>query len=160
MKEITLKSLAPSLASRYLLLVAAVAMLGLTMTATSQETPAPEAPAAPAASGDVERGRYLVEGVGMCGQCHSPRDDKGNLQMDQWLEGAVVPVPKPEGYVGGWAYKAPRISGLPQHTDEEFVTLMTTGVNRDGKILMGPMPPFRLTEEDALAIAAYLRTLR
>lgn len=152
-----MKSLAPSLASRCLLLLAALPMLCLAFTATSQET-ADEAPAA-AVSGDVERGRYLVEGVGMCGQCHTPRDAKGNLQMDQWLHGAPVPVSKPQGYAGKWAYKAPRLAGLPQHTDEQFVTLLVTGVNRDGNEVLAPMPPLRMTEEDALAVAAYLRSL-
>lgn len=153
-----MKSLASSLASRCLLLLAALPMLCLAIPATSQEETAAEA--APAAvSGDVERGRYLVEGVGMCGQCHTPRDAKGNLQMDEWLHGAAVPVSKPQGYSGGWAYKAPRLAGLPQHTDEQFVTLMVTGVNRDGKEALAPMPPVRMTEEDALAVAAYLRSL-
>lgn len=116
------------------------------------------AAAAPAPAGAVERGRYLVESVGMCGQCHTPRNDHGQLQMDRWLQGGPVPAVTPPGYAK-WAYKAPRIAGLPQHTDEQFVLLLTTGVNRDGKEPMPPMPPFRMTEADALAIAAYLRSL-
>ena len=54
MKEITLKSLGPSFAYRCLLFVAAVSMLCLTLTATSQETPSTDeaAPAPAAASGD------------------------------------------------------------------------------------------------------------
>lgn len=118
---------------------------------------APASPGVPAA-GAVERGRYLVEHVAMCGQCHTPRDDRGILQTSRWLHGGPVPVPTPHGYAQ-WAYKAPRLAGLPQHTDAQFVTLMTTGVNRDGKTPMLPMPPFRLSEADALAIAAYLRSL-
>lgn len=108
----------------------------------------------------VERGRYLVEGVGMCGQCHTPRNARGELKTSDVLGGAPVPVVMPAGWAKPWAYKAPRIAGLPQHTDEEFVVLMTTGVNRDGRELMLPMPPFRMSEADATAIAAYLRTLR
>lgn len=116
------------------------------------------AAASTATAGDAERGRYLVEGVAMCGQCHTPRTAGGELQMDQWLKGAPIPVTTPQGY-DTWAYKAPRIAGLPQHTDEEFVTLMTTGINRDGKETLSPMPQFRMTEDDAQAIAAYLRSL-
>ncbi|MEO1084014.1 MAG: cytochrome c [Acidobacteriota bacterium] len=108
----------------------------------------------------VERGRYLVEGVGMCGHCHSGRTADGELEKSDWLGGAPVPVTMPPTWAKPWAYRAPRIAGLPQHTDEEFVKLMTTGVNRDGRILMLPMPQFRMTDEDATAIAAYLRTLR
>ena len=155
-----MKSLALSLSSRSMVVLLAIPMLCLALTATSQEEASTEesAPAA-AVSGDVERGKYLVEGVGMCGQCHTPRNAEGELQMNRWLQGGPVPVTKPEGYSGGWAYKAPRLAGLPQHTDEQFVTLMMTGVNRDGKEVLAPMPPFRVTEEDALAIAAYLRSV-
>ena len=107
----------------------------------------------------IDRGRYLVEGAAMCGQCHSPRNDKGELQMDQWLHGGPVPLLTPKGYAKKWAYKAPRLAGLPQHTDEQLVTLLTTGVNRDGREPMPPMPPYRMTADDARAIAAYLRSV-
>ncbi|MEM8993218.1 MAG: hypothetical protein AAGF23_00370 [Acidobacteriota bacterium] len=116
--------------------------------------------AAPAADSAVERGRYLVEGVGMCGQCHSGRNAAGELEKSDWLGGAPVPVTMPPTWAKPWAFRAPRIAGLPQHTDEEFVKLMTTGVNRDGRMLMLPMPQYRMTEDDAMAIASYLRTLR
>ncbi len=163
-----MKRLFPSLAPRgpiaQKLVILMLPLMFLALSISSQEADSQAsaddapAPAAAAAGGDVERGKYLVEGVGMCGQCHSPRDTKGNAEMDEWLHGGPVPVTTPQGYEK-WAYKAPRIAGLPQHTDEEFVTLMTTGINRDGKKPMAPMPPFRITEEDALAIAAYLRSL-
>ena len=29
-------------------------------------------------------GRYLVEGPGHCGECHTPRDALGGLRMEQW----------------------------------------------------------------------------
>lgn len=106
----------------------------------------------------VERGRYLVEKVAMCGQCHTPRNAHGEMLTDRWLEGAPIPVTAPAGYAS-WALVAPRIAGLGAFSDEEFVRLMTTGVNRDGRILRAPMPPFRMTPEDAQAIAAYLRAL-
>ena len=163
-----MKRLFPSLglrgpiAQKLVILMLPLMALSLSLSSQEADTAASSddaaASTASAASGDVERGKYLVEGVGMCGQCHSPRDDKGNLQMDEWLHGGPVPVTTPRGYAD-WAFRAPRIAGLPQHTDEEFVVLMTTGINRDGKELMAPMPPYRMAEEDALAIAAYLRTV-
>lgn len=136
--------------------------VGQDETATAAEAgdaTAAEAPAAPAAdSAQIERGRYIVTGVSMCGECHTPRNASGELQMNHWLMGASIPVTTPEGY-RSWVYKAPRIADLPQHTDEQFVTLMTTGINRDGMQTRSPMPQFRMSEEDALAIAAYLRSL-
>lgn len=131
------------------------------VTAPAASSPAVDAPpAAPAhyTPEQVERGRYLVERVAMCGQCHSPRNDHGQLQMEDFLHGGPVPLLTPQGYAK-WAYKAPRIAGLPQHTDQQFVTLLTTGINRDGKEPLPPMPSFRMTEEDSLAIAAFLRSV-
>ena len=46
------------------------------------------APARPAPSGEVERGRYLVHHVAMCVQCHSPRDRYGELEQNRLLRGA------------------------------------------------------------------------
>lgn len=131
--------------------------------APAASTPATDAPTAPAGAAQygpdqVERGRYLVVNVGMCGQCHSARNAVGELDDHTFLHGGPVPLLAPRGYEK-WAYKAPRLAGLPQHTDEQLVKLLTTGINRDGKEPLPPMPPFRMTQEDALAIAAYLRSV-
>jgi mono/diheme cytochrome c family protein len=134
-----------------------LSLVAISAVGQSDEATADAAPMA-ADGAHVERGRYLVEGVAMCGQCHTPRNESGELLMNQWLKGAPVPVTTPDGYAK-WAYKAPRIAGLPQHTSEQFVTLMTTGINRDGKPPLSPMPPFRMSKEDAEAIEAYLRSL-
>jgi mono/diheme cytochrome c family protein len=134
------------------------------VTAPAASSPAVDAPPAPPAGAaqyspqQVERGRYLVVNVGMCGQCHSARNANGQLEEDEFLHGGPVPLVAPRGYVK-WAYKAPRLAGLPQHTDEQLVKLLTTGINRDGKEPLPPMPPFRMTQEDALAVAAFLRSV-
>lgn len=128
-------------------------------TQTASAATPTAAPAAAPTDAAVERGRYLVEKVAMCGQCHTQRNDQGQLQMNLWLQGGPVPLLTPAGYPK-WAYKAPRLAGLPQHTDEQFVRLLTTGINRDGKEPMAPMPPYRMTADDAIAIAAYLRSLK
>jgi mono/diheme cytochrome c family protein len=38
----------------------------------------------------IYRGRYIVEDVAVCSQCHTPRDSAGDLERGQWLEGAPV----------------------------------------------------------------------
>ena len=38
----------------------------------------------------VARGKYLVEDVGMCSDCHTPRNEKGEPMKEQWLQGAVL----------------------------------------------------------------------
>lgn len=109
-------------------------------------------------SGNVSHGKYIVEGIAMCGQCHTPRDANGDLIPSQWLRGAAVPVQSPYS-TRRWAEFAPRIAGLPQYSDEQALTLLTTGISRTGMQLRGPMPPFRMSGEDAKDVIAYLRSL-
>lgn len=106
-----------------------------------------------------QRGRYLVESIAGCADCHSPRDTRGQFIPAQHLMGAplgfapTVPMP-------AWGAVAPQIAGLPNHTDEQAVTLLTTGLKPDGSMPRPPMPQFRFTAEDARAVVAYLRSLR
>jgi len=106
----------------------------------------------------VARGEYLTTKVAMCVQCHSPRDEHGNVLLSQKFRGAPIPVtsPWPERQ---FAFRAPAIAGLPGFTDEQIIALLTEGqaINRDPP--RPPMPPFRLTVQDAQAIVAYLRSL-
>jgi len=44
----------------------------------------------PASTAQIEHGRYLVECIGMCGDCHSPRNDKGEFDRSQWLQGELI----------------------------------------------------------------------
>ena len=115
----------------------------------------------PAATTDalVARGRYVATDVAMCVQCHSPRDSRGALDRSRLFTGASMPVrsPFPDKT---WAFSAPAIAGLPGWSDEDAVTLLTTGRRPDGYVPKGPMPPFRLSRDDAQAVVAFLRTLR
>jgi mono/diheme cytochrome c family protein len=106
----------------------------------------------------VARGKYIVEGVARCTQCHTPVDDKGERDRSQWLMGGPVQI-EPTYRAPNWAIRAPRIAGGPPGADAEFVRLMTTGISRLGKQLNPPMPQFRLTKEDAEAVLAYLKSL-
>lgn len=42
-------------------------------------------------SDQLARGRYLVEALGHCGECHTPRNALGGLERDRWLSGAENP---------------------------------------------------------------------
>jgi mono/diheme cytochrome c family protein len=56
---------------------------------------------------------------------------------------------------------APPIAGLPSYaSDAAAIKFMETGTNAAGKLAMAPMPPFRLNHEDAVAVVAYLRSLK
>jgi mono/diheme cytochrome c family protein len=106
-----------------------------------------------------ERGRYLVESVAMCIQCHTPRDEDGKLIDDRRLMGAAIPVASPFQRMP-WALRAPRISGMPGYTKAGGVRLLTEGINRDGVTPQSPMPPFRMSKSDAEAIVDYLMSLK
>jgi mono/diheme cytochrome c family protein len=108
--------------------------------------------------GSVDRGRYLVERVAMCGECHSTRDQDGNIVNGTRFKGGPMPV-RPTWPVD-WPNAFPRIAGLPGYTDEQATRLLTQGaIKRDGTQLRAPMPRFRMSTQDAADVIAYLRTL-
>jgi mono/diheme cytochrome c family protein len=108
--------------------------------------------------GMIARGKYIVEGVAACGHCHTPRDENGEPDRARWLAGAPLFL-QPVRPVPGWPVTAPRLAGLPPGSDADIITLLTTGVWKDGKPLRLPMPRFRMTRSDAEAVVAYLRSL-
>lgn len=112
---------------------------------------------APAPETQIARGRYLVEGVGLCADCHTPRDEKGEFVMAHWLRGAPIgftpAVPMP------WAPAAPPIAGLPSLAAEDAVKFLMEGKRPDGTMPRPPMPAYRLNEADARAMVAYLKSI-
>lgn len=110
-------------------------------------------------TGAAARGRYLVHHVAMCVQCHTPRTRRGTLIRERLLQGAPVPV-RPPWAGERWAARAPDISRVTDPMEGHLLRLLTEGVGRDGRAPRPPMPPFRMSEEDARAVVAYLRSLR
>lgn len=122
--------------------------------AASQAAQAPPSTAALVAQGD-----YLTHRVAMCVQCHSPRDVHGELLMSEQFRGGAIPVQSP--YPNKmFAYRAPNISGLPGFTDDQIIALLTEGRATDRDPPRPPMPPFRMSRQDAQAVVAYLRSLQ
>jgi mono/diheme cytochrome c family protein len=105
------------------------------------------------------RGQYIVTSVAMCIQCHSPRDAEGNVVMSEAFMGAPMPIRSPYVRVE-WALRAPRIAGLPGYTRDEAIRLLMEGVNRNTERPRPPMPPFRMSREDAEAVADFLQALK
>jgi mono/diheme cytochrome c family protein len=106
--------------------------------------------------GAIARGRYLVEWVAVCGDCHTPTID-GKLDRAHWLEGAPFGYKPPPGF----ATIAPPIAGLPAGwSKEQTVRFLETGIRPDGARTKPPMPAYRLNPEDATAVAGYLQSLR
>ena len=106
----------------------------------------------------IDRGDYLVNGVVLCGDCHTPRVEGGGEgappDLNRRLQGAPVAVPPP------LANFAPALAGLPAgYSEEQFISFLQTGVRSDGSHPRPPMPPYRLNEEDARAVSAYIASL-
>lgn len=103
----------------------------------------------------AENGRYLVEKVGMCWDCHSPRDEQGNIIPERWLQGAALPfqptIPMP------WAPVSKQIANLPTLTDQQALEFFTQGTLPGGRKPLPPMPDYRFSEADAKDLIAYLR---
>src|ERR1700730_277663 len=93
--------------------LAVAATLLFCVSVTQAQQPRASTKTAPAhATGDVARGKYIVEQVAMCGQCHTPRDANGHLDASRPLQGAPVFM-VPMGNDPNWPLVAPRIGGTP-----------------------------------------------
>ena len=106
---------------------------------------------------ELVRGRYLAEHVAMCIECHSTRDDAGQIIPGREFMGGNIPFRPP--WSNDWAAVAPRNAGLLGYTDEQAMRVLTAGaIGREGVRLRPPMPRFQMTREDAAAVIAYLRS--
>ena len=110
----------------------------------------------PAATPEAERGRYLVEALGHCAECHTPRNLMGGLQIANWMSGA--PNPSGKG----------RIPGItPAHLDwsaPDIAYYLETGFTPEFDSAGGEMASVienmaKLSPEDRAAIAAYVKSL-
>lgn len=106
---------------------------------------------------EENRGAYLVDALGHCGACHTPRNSLGGPLADQYLKG---------GPIDQWY--APDISNGPDSIiadwDEPRIAAALTGSHPDGTIAVGKMATVveglsQLPSEDVDAIAAYLNSL-
>jgi len=120
---------------------------------------APQKNSSPAApQGSIDRGRYLVEDVAMCEECHTPRDAGGNLDESRRLQGAqiwIVPVHANPN----WANNAPALAGFGGYSDEQGEDVLEKGVGPNGEAIRQPMHIYHMNHADAQAIIAYLRSL-
>ena len=119
----------------------------------AQQAPPAEAPTEP-----VARGQYLASLV-RCGRCHTPTNEDGSPNMELFLAGApfrdtVAPNLTPDD-----------ATGLGPWSEEEIADFLQTGIYSDGTESHGGMKGQidrglgKLTSEDLLAIAAWLKSL-
>ena len=111
----------------------------------------------------VERGRYLVNHVSLCSDCHTPRNPIGVPKRDLYLAGASAK----SGFLGE---DVPNITpdketGIGDWKREDIAELLLTGTKPDLDNVQGLMSEVvehgykNMTKEDALAIADYLKSV-
>jgi hypothetical protein len=118
---------------------------------------------APAQSDKVARGKYLVEEVGRCQECHTPKTADGQFDKEKWMKGAVLNF-QPIEPVKGWHKTSPdvtRAGRLWQKWGElTLIKFLTTGNGPSGKPADPPMPTYKMKQDDAEAIVDYLKSLK
>jgi mono/diheme cytochrome c family protein len=109
-----------------------------------------------AASPELERGRYLVEALGHCAECHTPRNALGGLDTANWMAGAPDPsgkgrIPAITPAVLGW-----NAADIAEYLKSGFTPEFDTA---GGHMVAVIENTARLSDEDRAAIAAYLLAL-
>jgi mono/diheme cytochrome c family protein len=105
----------------------------------------------------ANRGAYLVQALGHCSECHTPRNFLGGPKKSRFLGGGKGPDGK------NVANLTP--TGLKKQSDRELVDFLTTGLTAEGDVpaeAMGEVirnTTSQLTPSDLNAVIAYLRTL-
>ncbi|GLR86111.1 molybdopterin cofactor-binding domain-containing protein [Bradyrhizobium iriomotense] len=108
----------------------------------------------PTKSEQWNRGAYLVESLGHCSACHSPRNALGAEQRSAYLAG---------GFAEGW--EAPALTSLSRSpipwSEDELYAYLRTGYSRFHGVAAGPMAPIvrdlaALPDQDIRAMAVYL----
>jgi len=148
--------------SIYRWLLCAVIFLAAGLTASrlfSRERPAASQRAAvPAEPGAIERGKYLVENVAMCEECHTPRDANGNIDESRHLQGAAIWI-VPVHPMTNWANRAPALAGFEGFTEQQGEDILERGVGPNGLPIQPPMHIYHMSHADAQAVISYLRSL-
>jgi mono/diheme cytochrome c family protein len=105
------------------------------------------------------RGAYLVEGLGHCSACHSPRNRLGAIETKREFTGATI---------DGWFalnLSSNLHTGLGEWTAEQIATYLKTGALAGKTTALGPMVEVvknslsYLTDADLTAMAEYLKSI-
>ena len=114
-------------------------------------------------SDSAARGKYLVEEVGKCQDCHTPRTETGELDTSKWLKGAALDF-APIHEVKGWHKTSPDLTSsgrlFARWGEAGLVKFLETGAGPSGHPADPPMPAYKLRHDDAESIVAYLKTLK
>jgi mono/diheme cytochrome c family protein len=114
----------------------------------------------PDRAADWNRGAYLVTALAHCGECHTPRNLLYGLNSDEAMAGATI-----QGWTA-WNITPDKEHGIGDWSTEEIAAYLGHGYAPGRGAASGPMKEAvdyslsRLTREDLLAIAVYLKGLK
>jgi Cytochrome c len=110
----------------------------------------------------VARGKYLAEDVGVCQDCHTPRLETGELDTTKSLKGATLGF-GPLQPMEHWHENSPDLTPtgrlFKRWGPEGIVNFLMTGKNPRGGTAGPPMPTYKMSHDDAMALVEYLKTL-
>ena len=109
----------------------------------------------------VQRGRYLVETIAGCGNCHTPQGPNGPLP-GRILAGGNVIEDNPAFTAIASNITQDKATGIGTWTDDQIVLAIREGKRPDGTLIGPPMPIglYRgLADDDLAAMVAYLRSV-
>lgn len=119
----------------------------------------------PEQSEEWNRGAYLVEGLGHCAMCHSPRNAAGGVDGDLLMTGGVY-MERVEGKLSAWS--APNLTsadnGLGQWSHEDIADYLKLGFSERSGVF-GPMNNVvvnstrHMSADDVDAMTVYLKSL-
>lgn len=119
------------------------------------------------ADAKVERGKYLVEAMGACADCHTPRMANGSFDESRALAGVdcFIDADPTKDDFGCLSSRnlTDHETGLKNRSNQEIKDLFMKGERPDGKYLHPVMPYYvlgNMSESDADAIVAFLRTVK
>ncbi len=110
----------------------------------------------------LTHGRYLVETIAGCGNCHTPHLPDGSLDNSMAFAGAFV-IEEPVFKAYARNITPDMETGIGSWTEDQIVNAIRNGQRPDGTFL-GPPMSFawykRMSDTDAYAIAAYMKTVK
>lgn len=110
----------------------------------------------PAQTPEIERGRYLVEALAHCGECHTPRTALGGMDRSKWLAGA----PNPTGRGRIPSLTPEDLTWGPTDIAYYLETGFTPDFDSAGGHMVAVIENFaQLPADDRTAVAAYLKAL-
>jgi len=110
-----------------------------------------------------ERGSYLVNTIAACGNCHTPKTAAGKAIRAKDLAGGLEWDDPDIGHVVVPNITPDLETGIGKWSAADIVAALRNGKRPDGTIIGPPMPIAvyrQLSDQDALAIAEYLRSIR